>query len=227
MQRILDLLFSSLALLLLLPILLPIMLLLRITGEGKIFFLQNRVGIGGRKFKLYKFVTMLKNSPHIGAGTVTLKNDKRVLPFGRILRKTKINELPQLLNIILGSMSIVGPRPQAPLNFEAFPEDAQKIIIKVKPGLSGVGSILFRNEEEILGDFDKVENFYHNVIAAYKGDVESWYIENLSIRTYFSVIFVTIWIIMVPSSPLLWRVFPSLPIPPDELKPYLNYPIKN
>jgi lipopolysaccharide/colanic/teichoic acid biosynthesis glycosyltransferase len=224
MQRILDILFSGLALLLLSPLLLPIVVLLRLTGEGEIFFLQERVGMNGEPFKLYKFATMLKNSPHIGTGTLTVKNDPRVLPMGHFLRKTKINELPQLLNILLGSMSIVGPRPQARKNFDAFPERLQKLIVQVKPGLSGVGPIVFRKEEDILADHKDNVYFYDKVITPYKGQVEAWYVENQSPYTYFTVIFVTIWVVLFPASELVWRVFKDLPTPPDELKKPLNYP---
>ena len=99
MERFFDIFFSGLALLLLSPLLLPILMTLRLSGEGEVFFLQERVGKGGERFKLFKFATMLKDSPNIGTGTVTMKGDPRVLPVGIFLRKTKINELPQLLNI--------------------------------------------------------------------------------------------------------------------------------
>ena len=144
--------------------------------------------------------------------------------MGRFLRKTKINELPQLLNIFLGSMSVVGPRPQARKNFEAFPKNLQQVIIKVKPGLSGIGSIIFRCEEDILAENVGSLNFYDNVIAPYKGELESWYVHNQSHLTYFYVIFVTILVIFYPSSPIAWRVFKNLPSPPDLLKAPLNYP---
>lgn len=225
MQRILDIFFSSLALLLLSPLLLPIALLLRVTGESEIFFLQERVGKNGKPFKLYKFATMLKNSPNIGTGTVTVKNDPRVLPLGSFLRKTKINELPQLLNIFLGDMSVVGPRPQAQKNFNAFPLQLQEIIVKVKPGLSGLGPIVFRGEENILADHTGSVDYYDNVIAPYKGQVEAWYVRNQSLSTYFLVIFVTVWIVLFPSSRMVWRVFKDLPAPPDQLIAPLNYPI--
>ena len=224
MQRILDVLFSSLALLVFSPFLVPIALLLRFTGEGEIFYLQERVGKGGQSFKLYKFATMLKNSANIGTGTVTLKNDARVLPVGRFLRKTKINELPQLLNILKGDMSVVGPRPQTLRCFEAFPEELQSIIVKIKPGLSGVGSIVFRGEEDILINNEDSIDFYDRVIAPYKGLVEAWYVENKSISTYFAVIFTTIWVVVFPSSSAVWKVFKGLPVPSEELKKGLNYP---
>lgn len=223
MQRLLDIFLSGLALLFLAPLLLPIALLLRVTGEGEIFFLQERVGKDGKLFKLYKFATMLKNSPSIGTGTMTVKNDPRVLPMGRFLRKTKINELPQLLNILLGSMSIVGPRPQARKNFEAFPKHLRQLITRVKPGLSGVGSIVFRAEEDILADHEANVNFYDKVIAPYKGQVEAWYVDHQTLLTYFAVILVTIWVVLFPSSGAVWRAFKGLPVPPDALKGPLNY----
>lgn len=224
MQRFLDIFFSGLALLLLSLLLLPIALLLRLTGEGEIFFLQERVGKDGKPFKLYKFATMLKDSPNIGTGTVTMKNDPRVLPMGNFLRKSKINELPQLLNIFLGDMSVVGPRPQAQKNFNAFPSQLQEIIIKVKPGLSGLGSIVFRGEEDILADHAGSVDFYDNVIAPYKGQVEAWYVRNQSLSIYFLVIFITVRVVFFPSTGIAWKIFKDLPVPPDNLVAPLNYP---
>jgi lipopolysaccharide/colanic/teichoic acid biosynthesis glycosyltransferase len=225
MQRFFDVLFSGLALLVLSPLLLPIAVLLRLTGEGEIFFLQERVGKDGKPFKLFKFATMLKNSPSIGTGTVTLKNDPRVLPMGKFLRKTKINELPQLLNIFLGDMSVVGPRPQAHRCFYAFPAHLQRVIVQVKPGLSGIGPIVFRGEEDILADHAGSVDFYDNVIAPYKGLVEAWYIDHQTMGTYFAVILVTVWVVIFSSSSVVWRVFSGLPVPPDVLKGSLNYPV--
>lgn len=223
MQRFFDVLFSGMALIVLSPLLLPIVIVLRLTGEGEVFFLQERVGKDGKLFKLYKFATMLKNSPNLGSGTVTMRNDPRILPLGGFLRKTKINELPQLLNIFFGHMSIVGPRPQARRCFDVFPVETQKIIIKVKPGLSGLGPIVFRGEEDILADHAASIDFYDNVIAPYKGQVEAWYVENQTLGTYFSVIAVTVWVVLFSKSSIVWRAFDGLPVPPDELKLPLNY----
>lgn len=224
MQRFFDVLFSGLALLVLSPLLVPIALILKFTGEGEVFFLQERVGKDGKPFELYKFATMLKNSPNIGTGTVTMKNDPRVLPVGKFLRKTKINELPQLLNIFLGDMSVVGPRPQAHRCFNAFPADLQQVIVKVKPGLSGIGPVVFRGEEDILADHAGSVEFYDNVIAPYKGQVEAWYVDHQTMYTYSAVILVTLWIVFFPASSVVWRVFKGLPVPPEELKRPLNYP---
>jgi lipopolysaccharide/colanic/teichoic acid biosynthesis glycosyltransferase len=111
-------------------LLVPIALLLRLTGEGEIFFLQERVGKDGKPFNLFKFATMLKNSPNIGTGTVTMKNDPRVLPMGKFLRKTKINELPQLVEHLLGGHECCGPRPQTHRCFNAFPVELQRGIVQ-------------------------------------------------------------------------------------------------
>lgn len=217
MQRFFDILFSGLALLVLAPLLLPIALLLRLTGEREVFYVQQRVGTNGRMFGLLKFATMLKNSANIGTGTVTVKNDPRVLPMGKFLRKTKINELPQLINILIGDMSVVGPRPQAQRCFDAFPKDVQREIVKVKPGLSGVGSIFFRDEEDLLHEVANPTEFYDQIIAPYKGELEKWYVTNATLKNYFLVIFVTAWVVLFPKSRIAWSVFEGLPPPPREL----------
>jgi lipopolysaccharide/colanic/teichoic acid biosynthesis glycosyltransferase len=194
------------------------MILLRLTGEGEIFFTQERIGKDLSPFKLYKFATMLKNSPNIGTGTVTTRNDPRILPIGRFLRKTKVNELPQLFNVISGDMSIVGPRPLTTQTFGAYPREVQIDIGKVRPGLSGIGSIVFRREEEILTDVDGALAFYEDVIAPYKGELERWYTENSSVSLYLLVILVTVWIIIFPNSKLAFRVFKDLPRPEARLR---------
>ncbi len=217
MQRFFDIFFSGLALLVLSPLLIPVAIILKFSGEGEIFFAQQRVGLNGKMFNLLKFATMLKDSPNIGTGTVTLRDDPRVLPIGGFLRKYKINELPQLLNIFLGDMSVVGPRPQTQRCFEAFSDDVQNEIIKVRPGLSGIGSIIFRDEENLLHDANDPMVFYDTIIAPYKGEVEKWYIHNASLVNYFLIIFVTAWVVLFSKSRIVWKAFPSLPAPPKEL----------
>ncbi len=226
MDRFFDILLSGIALFLLSPLFVLIVIILKLTGEGEVFFLQDRIGMGGKKFKLYKFATMLKNSPNIGTGTVTMKGDPRVLPVGGILRKTKINELPQLLNILFGNMSIIGPRPLTSQTFGAYNEITQSQIKKVRPGLSGVGSIIFRGEEEIMHGANASVDFYENIIAPYKGTLEEWYVSNKSLYIYFVAIFVTFWTVLIPNTEMAWRVFRDLPVPPDELKKSLNYKYK-
>ena len=217
MQRLLDVLLSGLALLVLSPLLVPVAIALRLTGEGEVFFIQQRVGRGGRPFGLYKFATMLKDSPNIGTGTVTVKGDPRVLPLGRLLRKTKINELPQLLNILKGDMSIIGPRPQTRRCFDAFPARSQAAIIQVRPGLSGIGSIVFRDEEELMHASAEPERFYDEVIMPYKGALEEWYVAHQGLWTYLAAIFATAWVVLFPKSDIVWKLFPGLPVSPAEL----------
>ena len=168
-------------------------------------------------FNLLKFVTMLKDSPHIGTGTLTVKNDPRILPIGQFLRKAKINELPQLLNIFFGDMSVVGPRPQTPRCFDVFTTDVKKQIVKVRPGLTGIGSIIFCDEESLFHGVKDPVLFYDTVIANYKGKVEKWYIDNKSLTNYFLIILVTICAVLSPGNRIVWRVFPNLPPPPKEL----------
>ena len=221
--RFLDIFFSSLALLVLFPLLIPITLILKFSGEGEIFFLQERIGKDGEVFKLLKFATMLKDSPNIGTGTVTMKEDPRVLPVGKFLRKTKINELPQLLNILLGDMSVIGPRPLTAQTFVSYSAETQEIIKKVRPGLSGIGSIIFRGEEEIMHGSSASVDFYSNIIAPYKGSLEEWFVNNKGIYIYFLAIFMTIWAVIFPRTKIAWRVFKNLPEPPVELKKALNH----
>ncbi|MFL2716288.1 MAG: sugar transferase [Gammaproteobacteria bacterium] len=199
------------------------MLILRVTGEGEIFFLQKRVGLGGRNFKLYKFATMLKDSPNIGTGTVTVKNDPRILPIGGFLRKTKINELPQLINIFNGDMSMIGPRPQTQRCFDVFPLSSKNEIVKVRPGLSGIGSIVFRNEEDMMHANNNPDKFYDEIVMPYKGSLEEWYVSHESLFTYFSLIVLTAWVVLCSNSDLAWKVFRNLPEPPAELKQDLNF----
>ena len=225
MERLLDILFSLIALALLAPLLLVVSIILKFSGEGEVLFFQERIGQDGRMFQLFKFATMLKDSPNLGSGTVTMKGDERILPVGKFLRLSKINELPQLFNIFLGHMSIVGPRPLTAQTFGSYSLTAQETIKRVRPGLSGVGSIVFRQEEELMhGESASVE-FYNDVIAPYKAELEKWFVSNKSLILYFQCIMVTVWAVLVPDTQLPWRVFKGLPRPPDVLLGALNYPM--
>jgi lipopolysaccharide/colanic/teichoic acid biosynthesis glycosyltransferase len=223
MERFFDIFLSALGLLVFSPLLIFVALILRFSGEGEILFLQERVGRNRKVFNIFKFATMLKDSPKIGTGTISIKNDPRVLPVGKILRRTKINELPQLLNILIGDMSIVGPRPLTTKSFDFYSFDSQQVIKTVKPGLSGIGSIVFRGEEDIINSSKASSNFYENVIAPYKGQLEEWYVLNKSLYTYFLAILVTVWTVLVPNTKMIWIVFKDLPKPPKELKNDLHY----
>ena len=222
MQRLFDLLFSGLAIIILSPLFIMLMVILKITGEGEIFFFQKRIGQNGELIRLFKFATMMKNSENIGTGTVTLHNDPRILPLGSLLRKTKINELPQLFNIFAGDMSVIGPRPQTERCFKAFPEKSQNIIIRVRPGLSGIGSIVFRNEEEMMSDHQNADDLYDRIIMPYKGLLEEWFVENDSLVLYFVLTFITMCSVVHPNNRLVWKLLKGLPEPPPDLEQWLK-----
>jgi lipopolysaccharide/colanic/teichoic acid biosynthesis glycosyltransferase len=200
------------------PLLVPVIVILLLTGEHYVFYGQNRVGYKNRTFKIWKFATMLKASPSLGTGSLTVRNDPRVFPFGRFLRNTKINEIPQLFNILLGDMSVVGPRPQMEVDFKKFPDSVQKVIYDVVPGMTGIGSIVFRDEEKWITahEGDKHE-FYRDHIAPYKGELELWYQEHLTFRTDFMLVFLTAWTIFFPESGLVHKIFRDLPPRPENL----------
>jgi len=199
-KRLFDITASFTVLVILSPLLLPIIFLLKLTGEREVFYFQERVGKDGQYISVFKFATMLKNSENMGSGIYTSKNDERVLPLGRFLRKTKINELPQILNVLKGDMSVVGPRPLIKRTFDLYSEEVKSEILTLKPGLTGIGSIIFRDEESILAKSDiPLEEFYKRNISPYKGKLEIWYKNNQSFSVDIIMIFLTIWIIIFPS----------------------------
>ncbi len=218
-KYLLDFLVAIIVLFLLFPLYIPIIIILLFTGEGKVFYRQDRIGFHKQKFKIWKFATMLKNSPNMGTGSLTLRNDPRVTIVGKYLRKNKINELPQLLNLLTGDMSFIGPRPQMKVDFEAFPVDIQESIYNVRPGITGVGSIVFRDEERLLSVAGRDPRlFYVDHIAPYKGAVEIWYQKHLSFWTDLRLVFLTVWVILRPESNLHFRVFRDLPDFPEVLQ---------
>jgi len=214
-KRLFDIIVSLLAILIFLPFFIPIAIALKLTSEGYIFYFQNRMGYRNRKFKIWKFATMLKSSPGLGTGSLTLKNDWRVTPVGKYLRITKLNEVPQIINILLGDMSLVGPRPLMVVDFEKFSPDIQSKFYANKPGLTGIGSIVFRDEEKYLSmttmdphEFDK------KYIAPYKGELELWYQQHCSFFTDLLIIFLTAASIFAPDNKLAFRIFKTLPPKP-------------
>ena len=134
LKRLLDVIVSLITLIILLPVFIPIIIILRFTAEGEIFYFQERFGIHNSRIKIWKFATMLKNSMSMGTGSITLQNDPRVTKIGFFLRKTKINELPQIINILRGDISLVGPRPLVKKTFMAYNVDVQSKIYNVKAG---------------------------------------------------------------------------------------------
>lgn len=218
MKRLMDIVLSATALTFLSPVFAVIMIILKFTGEHEVFYLQQRVGLNGNVFNLIKFATMLKDSPNMPDGVLTRRNDPRILPFGKFLRKTKINELPQLINVFIGDMSVVGPRPQAIKHFEVFPQHVKNEIINVKPGLTGIGSVIFRDEETIMSRSSKgYARCYQEDIAPYKGELELWYIRNYSLKLDILLIGITAWVILFPESSVYTAFFKELPRKPAEL----------
>ena len=218
MTRFFDIFFSGLALIVLAPLLLPIMLILKLTGEHKVFYLQERVGKDGKMFGIWKFATMLENSPNMKNAYITTHGDPRVLPFGRFLRKSKINELPQLVNIVKGDLSVVGPRPQVKAHLDLYPKDKLDDILSIQPGLTGIASLFFRDEETMISNSDmEPKAFYKAYIAPYKADLELWYKENQNLYTYFMLIGLTAWSVVFSDSKLYTKVFNDLPEAPKEL----------
>jgi len=218
-KRFTDIMLSLVGLVILSPLLIPIVIILRLTGEGEVFYRQQRIGYRNKPFHILKFATMLKNSPNIGTGSITLRNDPRVLPIGRFLRKTKLNELPQLINVLNGTMSLVGPRPQMPVDLAKFPEHIQPILYKVKPGITGIGSIIFRDEEKwISAHQGDPHTFYREHIAPYKGELELWYHRHASLWTDVRLLFITAWVVVFPQSNLVLKIFRGLPNPPKAFK---------
>lgn len=217
MTRFFDILFSLLAIIVLFPFMIPIMIGLKLSGEHDIFYKQMRVGKGGKEFGLLKFATMLRNSPNLPGGLFTSENDPRMLPMGKFLRKTKINELPQLINILKGDMSVIGYRPQVRKQYNFFPEEYRKVMATDIPGLSGMGAVAFRNEEELLRKVDDHEQFYGNIVMPYKAKLECYYINNKNIFLYFKIIGLTIKAVLKPGCDD-WKKLKDLPAIPKELE---------
>ena len=213
LKRSLDIIVSLFSLIILVPVFIPIIIILKLTAEGEVFYFQERFGINNSNFKIWKFATMLKNSMNMGSGSITLKNDPRVTKIGFFLRKTKINELPQIINVLKGDISLVGPRPLVSKTFNAYSKEIQSKIYNVKPGLTGIGSIIFRDEESIISAVkdEDPHDFYKRVIAPYKGDLEMWYQDNNSFFLDLQLIFMTAWVIIFPNSKLYVKWFKDLP----------------
>jgi lipopolysaccharide/colanic/teichoic acid biosynthesis glycosyltransferase len=213
LKRGTDLLIATMALILLSPILIPSIIILLFTGEHEVFYFQKRLGYKNKTFNIWKFATMLKNSPNIGTGEITLRNDPRVTAFGKILRMTKINELPQIINVFKGDMSLVGPRPLMEVSFKLYPEEVQQKIYNSRPGMTGIGSLIFRDEEKIVSDAADPKEMYAKIYP-FKGALELWYQQHASLYTDFMIIFLTAWSIIFPSNKLVNKVFKDLPVRP-------------
>lgn len=183
--------------------------------NGNVIYAKPRIGFQSKSFTILKFVTMIPNSHNMTYGTMTIGNDPRITPIGRILRKLKIDELPQLWNVIKGDMSFIGPRPLDQSEFDCYDAEVKNIIYTVKPGITGIGSIIFRNEDKILSDPSVSPSIlYRELIAPYKGQLELWYLENQSFYVDFLLLILTVVAIFAPNNVLVYKVFPSLPVKP-------------
>ncbi len=209
-KRVFDIVTATIALLLLSPILIPSCIILLFTGEREVFYKQKRVGYKNKFFDIWKFATMLKNSPNIGTGEITLRNDPRVTGFGKLLRITKVNELPQIVNVFKGDMSIVGPRPLMDVSVKLYPEEIRNKIYNSKPGMTGIGSLIFRDEEKMISDAPDPKAMYATIYP-YKGALEMWYQKHASLYTDIMIIFLTAWSIIFPKNNLVNKIFKDLP----------------
>lgn len=190
MIRFFDLLFSFLGLVILSPLLLCVYAAVCLESKGGGFYRQKRVGKDGKEFTLYKFRSMRVGSDAKGLLTVGGK-DPRVTKTGAFIRKYKLDELPQLFNVLKGDMSLVGPRPEVP-RYVAFYTPEQRKVLEVRPGITDYASIEYIDENRILGEADDPDRVYIEKIMPDKIRLNMKYIENRSLKTYFSVIFLTL-----------------------------------
>lgn len=189
LKRMFDILMSFIGIIMLLPLMIIIGIIIKLTSKGSILFKQIRVTKNSKLFQIYKFRTMRENSE--GNKQITVGNDSRITGIGKILRKTKLDEIPQLFNVIKGEMSLVGPRPEVPKYVELY-NDEQKKILQVPAGITDYASIYFSNESELLGKADDPEKFYIEKIMPYKIELNQKYIENINIFTDIKIIILTI-----------------------------------
>lgn len=217
LKRIFDILVSGTALLVLSPILLVVIAILKVTGEREAFYFQERVGFLGKIIYVTKFVTMVKNAPNMGTQDITLKNDPRVLPIGKFLRKSKLNEVPQLWDVFVGTISLVGWRPLMPKGFADYPQWVQEKIVNVKPGLTGIGSLVFRDEEAIIARAQEegrdLRQCYREDIMPFKGELESWYVDHASLWTDLKIVLATAIAVLRPQWRGFWGWFDGIPKP--------------
>ncbi|HOV68701.1 MAG TPA: sugar transferase [Clostridia bacterium] len=193
-KRAFDIIASLIGLIILSPVMIVITAIIVFTSGFPVFFHQVRVGRHGRKFKIIKFRTMVNNAEKIG-DKLTISGDGRITHIGRVLRKYKLDELPQLINVLLGDMSLVGPRPEVPEYVRLY-DERQLRVLEVRPGITDYASIKFRNENEILAAAAQPEKLYIDRIMPYKLELNLKYIEEMSFLTDLKIIFTTIIAVM-------------------------------
>ncbi len=189
-KRLFDILLSLLGLILLSPVIIVCALLVKLTSRGPVFFQQQRVGKNFKMFNIYKFRSMVPEAPQKGA-KVTADGDPRITKIGRLLRKTKLDELPQLFNVLRGDMSFVGPRPEVLEFVEMFRDDYEQLL-KLRPGITDISSIEYRFEEEILGAADDPRAAYISEVLPAKIKLSKTYLNEVSILNDIKIIFATL-----------------------------------
>jgi lipopolysaccharide/colanic/teichoic acid biosynthesis glycosyltransferase len=190
MIRVLDILISFFGLIILTPIFIIISFLITFESKGGVFYLQVRVGKNGNDFKLFKFRTMVKNSEQQGSLTVGFR-DKRITRIGFFLRRYKLDELPQLINVLIGNMSMVGPRPEIRKYVDLYNPE-QRAVLKIKPGVTDAASIKYSDENALLGRSENPEQTYIEEIMPAKLKLNLIYVRNQSVNQYLSIIIITI-----------------------------------
>ncbi len=221
MKRLFDVFVSGCVLFFLSPILLVVIVILKLTGEREAFYFQDRVGYLGKIIQVTKFVTMLKNSPNMGSQDITLRDDPRVLPVGKFLRKSKLNEVPQFWDVFVGKLSLVGWRPLMPQGFADYPQWVQEKIVNVKPGLTGIGSLVFRDEEAIIARAQSegrdLRQCYREDIMPFKGALESWYVDHANFVTDVKILMATAIAVLAPNWRGFWGWFAGIPKPESQI----------
>jgi diguanylate cyclase (GGDEF)-like protein len=190
MRRIMDIFVSLVGLVLLSPLFLLVAIAIKRSSPGPVFYWGARMGMNGKLFRILKFRTMYERKESYDGPKVTAENDPRVFPLGRVLRQTKINELPQLWNVLIGDMSMVGPRPEDPDIVEAWPEEVRKEILSAKPGITSPASVVYRNEEDLLQSSSLMDTYLWDILPT-KLRLDQIYVRNRSVLTDLDVIFWT------------------------------------
>lgn len=190
MIRFLDIIFSTLGIILLLPFFIIICLIIKTDSKGGCFYIQERIGKDGKPFGILKFRTMRSGADSDGLLTIGT-HDKRITRIGNLLRKTKIDELPQLWNVLKGEMSIVGPRPEVEKYVLLYSEEQRKVLT-VRPGITDYASIEYVNENEILSQANDPDRTYIEEVMPHKIRLSMKYLEHYTVSEYFKIIFLTL-----------------------------------
>lgn len=190
MKRLFDFFCALFGLIVLMPFLLLIAICIKLDSKGPVFFRQHRVGLNGNLFKIHKFRTMMIDSE--ASGSLTIGNDMRITKSGRFLRKSKLDELPQLLDVFLGNMSLVGPRPEVKEFIDEYPEKVKKEVLSVRPGITDLASIEMIDENDMIAKYDNPRQAYIEIILPIKQKYYVDYVQSQSLWLDMKIIFMTL-----------------------------------